>query len=152
MGEINDNTPGQKPKPATGGYEKQLPLDTDPPQHSEARIQQSIFRWYHNTYCLAHHIPRCLIFAIPNEGNWMLQQVGLVAGASDLVIFHRTAAAAALPPRVIFMEVKTPVGRQSGKQRAFEAHVRAMGLEYCIVRSLQEAQAVVNNAQTKLNC
>lgn len=136
MGEINDieagqnQTDGQQPDPAVA--------------QNESRIQQEIFRWYHNTYCLAHHVPRCLIFAIPNEGNWMLQQVGLLSGASDLVIFHRTEATAALPPRVIFMEVKTPTGKQSGKQRAFEAHVRAMGLEYCLVRSVDGAKAAIN--------
>ena len=147
MGEINDNPPGQNPKPAAGGYGKPLPLDTDPPLHSEARIQQSIFMWYNNHYCLAHHIPRCMIFAIPNEGNWMLQQVGLVAGASDLVLFHRTEDTLGATPRVIFMEVKTPVGKQSSKQAKFEAHVRAMGMEYCIVRSREEAEAVVNSSQ-----
>ena len=143
MGEITDNTPGQTPKSSASGYGKPLPLDTDPPLHSEARIQQSIFMYYNNTYCLAHHNPRSMIFAIPNEGNWMLQQVGLVAGASDLVLFHRTADTAGAPPRVIFMEVKTPVGKQSSKQAKFEAHVRAMGMEYCIVRSLDGAKAVV---------
>lgn len=106
---------------------------------SEAAIQQQIVVWYWNTYCLAHLAARSLILSIPNEGNPRLAALGVRAGASDTIAFHRPFVGDA--PLPVFLEVKTPKGRQRPNQAAFEAHVKGMGMEYVICRSLEDAKA-----------
>lgn len=108
---------------------------------NERRIQQDIVMYYRNSYCLAHHTPRCLVLSIPNEGNPRLAQTGALSGASDLLVIHRMPNTT---NRVIFVEVKAG-GRQSEKQRIFENHVKSMGMEYVIVRSLDEFKNVIEN-------
>lgn len=108
---------------------------------TEYRIQQDLVVWYRNTYCLAHHAPRCIILAIPNEGNPRLVQTGTLPGTSDLIAIHRnTVDGKAI---LAFVEVKTETGRQSPKQRAFQLQVEEMGFNYYIVRSLDEFKAIV---------
>lgn len=115
---------------------------------SEARIQQDIVRWYRNAFCLSHHSHRCLILSIPNEGNPRLSQIGALRGASDLLVVHRHKSEnylqEGITTRVIWVEIKTPIGRQSPKQRAFQQQVEDMGFPYHIVRSLEEFQKLVN--------
>lgn len=99
-------------------------------------IQAEIFKWFHNNYCLKIHEPQCCIFSVPNGSNrnikeaLMLQSTGLVAGVSDLIVV--------MPNRVIFVEVKNEVGKQSDKQIAFESKVKKLGFEYYVVRNLNE--------------
>jgi hypothetical protein len=60
-----------------------------------------------------------------------LKSMGLRAGASDLLVV--------LKNKVIFLEVKTPTGRQSEAQKIFQKIVESLGHEYYIVRSVDEA-------------
>ena len=108
---------------------------------SEARIQQQIVQWYHNSHCLRHSRPRCLIIHIPNEGMHRQVAIGLRGGAADLMVIHRTPDRP--EPRVIFWEVKTPKGKQSDKQKDFENQCREIGVEYYVVRSKSEAEATL---------
>jgi hypothetical protein len=61
---------------------------------SEDKIQQEIFIFYSNEYCLPSKKNRCLIFSVPNGGTRnkieaiKLKSTGLLAGASDLIIIH----------------------------------------------------------------
>ena len=107
---------------------------------SEAAIQAEIVRWYNNTYCLVHHNPRGLIFHVPNQNQYKLIGIGVLAGVSDLIVILPTG-------RLIFVEVKDDNGKQSDKQRAFELRVDALGYTYAIVRSLEEFKEVI-----KKNC
>jgi len=113
---------------------------------SEAALQQRIVRHYRNTYCLKHHNPRCLLFSVPNESNvakaMKLIQTGLYPGAADLVICHRRDH---LSIQWLFVEVKTPNGVQSVKQRLFQNHCNQCGIRYEIVRSLEDFKRVVEN-------
>jgi hypothetical protein len=107
-------------------------------QKSESRIQQEIFDWYWNTYCTRLSERREIIFHVPNEGKEQarLVNVGLVPGMSDLVATYRG--------RMLFIEVKTPTGKQSIKQQAIEKHIgEVSGAEYHVVRSLDEFKKVV---------
>jgi len=81
------------------------------------------------------------VLSIPNEGDPYLTQIGALSGASDLLVIHRTKQSM----RIIFCEVKTPTGRQSPKQQKFEEHVINMGLEYHIVRNLEEFKNIIKN-------
>ena len=121
---------------------------------TEARIQQEICVYYRNTYCLRHHVPRSLLMSIPNEGKPHLVQTGLYAGGADLLLLHIAVGKAGTRVRVIFIEVKTPTGVVSTKQKKFKNHIKAMGaiindnlvsLEYHLVRSLAEFKKVINN-------
>lgn len=108
---------------------------------SEERIQFEIIEWYRNHYCLKHHVPRCCIFSVPNDGKDLNEQMrkkstGMVAGVSDLIVLQ--------PNKCMFVEVKTHLGRQSDKQKEFEAQVQALGFEYHLVRSLQDFQIIIN--------
>lgn len=117
-------------------------MKKNPNFHTESRIQQDCVRWYHNSYCLIHHTPRCLILSIPNEGSPRLAQIGALAGASDLLVLH---VATGRPIRLIFAEIKTPTGRQSPAQAKFEKHVKTIGVEYVIIRSLEEFKNYILN-------
>jgi hypothetical protein len=110
-------------------------------EDSEDRIQHEIVKWFHNSYCLYNHKPRGLIMSIPNGGRrdkkeaMKLKATGLLAGAADLILIY--------DGNVLFMEVKTDIGRQSDSQIDFEHRVQDNGLKYYIVRSLEQAKELV---------
>lgn len=61
-------------------------------------------------------------------------------GAPDFLVWVRSRAG---PPETLFLEVKTPDGRQNENQKAFQARVVALGGFYAIIRSVDEAAAIV---------
>lgn len=103
---------------------------------SEDQIQQQIFTWYNNNYCLKNHNPRHIIFSIPNGGSRNILEAkkmkltGTLAGVSDLIIIQQN--------KTIFVEVKTEKGIQSDVQKDFQTRVSNLGFEYLIVRSLED--------------
>lgn len=80
---------------------------------------------------------------MPNEGkgNGRLTAVGLIRGMSDLIVTFKGL--------LLFIEVKTPKGRQSPSQRTVEAHVGCMGsgYQYHLVRSLEDFKNVINSTK-----
>ncbi len=105
---------------------------------TEAQIQQKIYIWFNNNYCLSHHNPKCSIFSVPNEGKDVKEQMfkkatGMVSGVSDMIVV--------IPNKVLFIEVKTPTGKQSPNQLKFQQTVQALGFEYFLVRSLKDFKA-----------
>jgi len=115
---------------------------------SEQAVQACIVKFYNNTYCLAHHSPRCLILAIPNGGernkvNAMMSiAAGEYAGASDLLVIHYG--------KVIFVELKTPEAYakkknhgQSDAQIKFQGHIENIGFPYYIITSLEEFKNII---------
>jgi hypothetical protein len=107
---------------------------------TEARIQQEMFMWYKNTYCLNHHTPKHIIFAVPNDSSSKEETMrklatGMLAGASDLIVVQQN--------RVIFIEVKTDKGTQQENQKQFETDVKKLGFEYHVVRNLEQFKKVV---------
>lgn len=106
----------------------------------EAKIQQEIFCWFNNTYCLKFHNPRMCIFSVPNdseskEETMRKKATGLLSGVADLIVL--------LPNKCIFVEVKTPTGKQSDSQKEFEQHVQSLGFEYHLVRSLDQFKKII---------
>jgi hypothetical protein len=97
---------------------------------AEDQIQAEIFKWYRNNHS------ENLIFSVPNGGTRnireaiLLKATGLTAGVSDLIVIKQN--------EVIFVEVKTEVGKQSKDQKAFEQKVNNLGFKYFLVRSLDE--------------
>lgn len=110
-------------------------------QKTEARIQQEIVKWFRNTYCLKHHELRSIILSIPNNKNRLQREIGMMSGASDLLViycFQRNRGMAEPTTQyMLWIEVKTAIGVQSSTQKKFEKHIRQMGMEYHIVKSLE---------------
>lgn len=109
---------------------------------SESRIQQDIFRWFWNTYCLhtawRNYGHREIMFHVPNEGknNGRLVSVGLVKGVSDLIFTWKG--------NHHYCEIKTPTGLLSSAQETFATHIIEIGFEYHIIRSLDEFKILIN--------
>jgi len=99
---------------------------------SEDKIQQEIFIYFNNKYCLPSCSPREIMFHVPNEGkeNGKLVSIGLYPGAADLIFTWKG--------QVIAFEVKAEKGVQSPNQKKFEAHWIATGNKYYIGRSLED--------------
>lgn len=107
-----------------------------PPSDEEHRIQVSCVRWFR----MAHPQLTPRLFAVPNGGRRdgitgaRLKEEGVLAGVADLVLLVPNAKYHAL-----LIEMKTPKGRQSDSQRAWQRAVA--GNEdylYVVCRSLEE--------------
>jgi hypothetical protein len=61
--------------------------------------------------------------------------LGLLPGVSDLIVV--------LPSRCIFLELKTPTGRLSEAQVRFREKIEALGHQYAVARTLDDALAIV---------
>lgn len=102
----------------------------------EDQIQAEIYKWYNNNFCLASHNPQCIIFSVPNGGTRnireaiLLKATGVVPGVSDLIVIKQN--------EIIFVEVKTEIGRQSKEQKDFQQNVEKLGFKYILVRSLED--------------
>lgn len=59
-----------------------------------------------------------------------------VPGESDLTVFCKGG-------RTVFLETKTPTGRQSKAQKHFEEYIKNLGYEYYVVRSVEDALRIV---------
>lgn len=103
-------------------------------KHLESKIQSDI----------VHYLSKkgIFFFAVLNElagknarAMGYAITMGLRSGVSDLVLL--------LPGRTIFVEVKTPSGRQSENQRRFQERVQELGCEYYIVRSVEDVHAIL---------
>lgn len=110
---------------------------------AENNIQQEIVIWYNNNFCLKHHNPRNIIFAVPNGGSrdireaMTLKNTGLLPGVSDLIVIHNG--------EVLFVEVKIDTGRQSEQQKEFQNRVEQNGFKYHLVRSLDEFKPLLTH-------
>lgn len=63
------------------------------------------------------------------------KKMGMTPGVSDLIIGHNG--------KMYCMELKSPKGKQSENQIIFEKNCHRAGVEYRIVRSLEECTAVL---------
>lgn len=60
-----------------------------------------------------------------------------IPGISDLIVCYQG--------RFIALEIKTEKGRQTDKQKKFESAVKQRGGEYHVVRSVEEAEKIINS-------
>lgn len=107
-----------------------------PPSDEEHRIQVSCVRWFR----MAHPQLAYRLFAVPNGGRRdgvtgaRLKAEGVLAGVADLILLVPNAGYHAL-----LIEMKTPKGRQSESQKAWQQEVCAEGeYKYVVCRSLEE--------------
>lgn len=101
---------------------------------TEAQIQAEIVKYLRN-HCEE------LVFSVPNEGagkdakirNAHLIALGMMPGASDLIALWKDGT-------ISCIEIKTPVGVQSDRQKHFQKLVEALGHEYILIRTVEEAK------------
>lgn len=106
------------------------------PRHIESDIQKECVRLFRLFY------PGFLVFSVPNGGSRnareaaILSAEGVLPGVSDLIVVARG--------RVLFVEMKSPRGRQSRYQKEFQDRIEALGHEYRICHSVHEFMDTVN--------
>ena len=103
--------------------------------HPEAHIQRAILLYLQNRGIYA--------FSVPNEAagrskitQMQLVTMGLKRGVADLVLLHPAGT-------VTFLEVKAEKGKQSDAQKAFQRRVEEHGLNYYVVRSVEEVEECI---------
>lgn len=107
----------------------------------EHKLQKECYKWFN----LRYPKYRGLLFAVPNGGYRTattaarLKAEGEVAGVSDLILLHPQPR----PP--LFIEMKTPKGRQSPHQKAWQEVVESFGYEYVICRTFEDFVNLVSN-------
>ena len=92
-------------------------------------------------YCRKNNI---ICFSVPNEAtrnNSKYIKSGVLAGVSDLICIN--------DGKVLFIELKDYKGKQSDKQKEFEKSIISQGLNYFLVRSLDEFKKIVIFALNK---
>jgi len=114
-------------------------------KESESVIQQSIFRWFNNEYCLKNHKPRLIIHSVPNgipvhlppnemsRALDLMLKTGMVNGVSDMII-------QGVCGRIINIEVKNCIGIQSPAQKEIQKRIEELGGIYILVRNLESFQ------------
>lgn len=109
-------------------------------KYNEENLQHECWIFARNNYGLKHHKPRIEFVCIPNElsrGNAKARMMGIRQGASDAFLI--------LPNKVVFIEFKTPIGKQSANQIDFEQSVKDKGHEYHIVRTVEQFKTLCEN-------
>ncbi len=107
---------------------------------SESQIQKDCVRWFRGRY---ESIER-MFFAVGNGGKrnvWtakIMKDEGVCAGVADLILLIPQGGYAALA-----IEMKTPVGKQSAEQKAFERECKKYKVKYVVCHSLEEFQGAV---------
>ena len=99
--------------------------------HEEQRIQTAIVQYLRLNRYMAFSVPNGI--NIPTKGSREIyRRMGLLSGVSDLCVM--------LPDgKTLWVEVKTPKGRQSEEQKAFEAAALRLGHKYVVWRSIDDA-------------
>lgn len=109
-------------------------------RHEESNIQQTCVTWFRLQY------PKVgkLLVSIPNGGARnavtaaILKAEGVVAGAPDLVLFVGNEHY-----HTLMIEMKTPKGRQSDSQKAFQALAESAGNRYVVCRSFDDFRKAI---------
>lgn len=111
---------------------------------SEERIQCECVAWFRANY----PTKRMLLFSSLNglklaggaKQGARLKRAGMTAGVADLFLSIPSGDLCGL-----YIEMKTPKGRQQPNQKEFEAEVIKHGYGYCLPRSLEEFKKCVIN-------
>lgn len=106
----------------------------------EHRIQVACVEWFRKEFPMYYR----LLFAIPNGGKRdaftgkTLKDEGALAGVADLFF-----AVSNRETHGLFIEMKTPKGRQQDTQKEFEEAVKKQGYGYVVCRSVEEFKKTI---------
>ena len=115
--------------------------------HDELAIQHDCVMYLRSLGIFCH--------SVPNEAGGrskilqaLLVSAGLVSGVADLVVWwpdqpfliplHRP-----YPVNIGYVEIKTEDGKQSKNQRTFQKKCIEYGIEYAVIRSLEDMKRLV---------
>ena len=103
---------------------------------NEDILQGQIVQWYSLEYGKKHD--KCLFHCNNKaknkiEGNRM-KAMGVKTGVPDLILV--------VNEKVIFIELKTQIGKQGKEQKIFETQVKSLNQIYVIVRTLEEFKEI----------
>lgn len=108
---------------------------------SESQIQHSCIEWFR----LQYPTLSLLLFAVPNGGKRdavtgaRMKYEGVIPGTADLILLLPKKGFASL-----CIEMKTPKGKQSENQIAWQRAAQRYKNKYVICRSLEEFMNEVN--------
>jgi len=108
-------------------------------RHFESVLQRQCVKWFYLQF------PKLTLFAIPNGGKrnvieaGIMKAEGVLAGVADLLFMK-----ANVQYNGLFIEIKTPKGKQTEKQKEFELRAKAEGYDYKVCRSLDEFMTTIN--------
>ena len=108
-------------------------------RHEESKIQMQCLKWFWLQY------PKHTLFAIPNGGKrsaieaGIMKAEGVLAGVADCFFMKENVQYNGL-----FIEIKTPKGKQTEKQKEFELRAKAEGYDYKVCRSLEDFMTTIN--------
>lgn len=107
---------------------------------TESQIQKECVAWFRRTYPNIEQ----LFFAVPNGGArnaWtakIMKDEGVRSGVADLILQVPIGGYASL-----CIEMKTPKGKQSKRQKEYERKAKEMKNKYVVCHSLEEFQKTV---------
>jgi len=106
----------------------------------ESQIQIQCVRWFKYQYpqfaSLLVHIPNGRMRS--KREAFLLKQEGVMAGVADLALFVPRSHPA------LFIEMKTPTGRQTDSQKLWQKAITDMGYKYVVCRSVDEFVDTIN--------
>lgn len=121
--------------------------------NEELRLQQKCYRMLSERGIFAH--------SCPNEADGrsvrtqsQLVGAGLTSGVADMVVWWATPdwirngnlpsyRMQPFPREIGYVEFKTPKGRQSDNQKTFQSFCEACGIEYVVIHSVEEMEALI---------
>ena len=112
------------------------------PTDEEHRIQVACVRWFRCEYPEMRH----QLFSVPNGGYRSpktaaaMKEEGQLPGVSDLIFLRRSGTCGAL-----LIEMKTPKGSQSDKQKEWQSLIEPAGYKYVVCHSLEEFQKEIED-------
>ncbi len=117
-------------------------------RHEEAKLQASCVRWFRMQYpkyrkLLFSSLNGVVLKGTPEQRarTWnRLKEEGAVTGVADLFLSVPSGDLAGL-----YIETKTPRGKQSQAQKEFEAAVLEAGYGYAMPRDFEEFSNIVKN-------
>ena len=110
-------------------------------RHIESGIQKTCVAWFRFQY------PKLVLnlIAIPNGGARsrieaaIMKGEGVTAGAADIGLFYPAKGYHGL-----FIEMKTPKGKQQPSQKAWQQAVEVVGYKYVVCRSFEDFETEIN--------
>jgi len=105
----------------------------------ESQIENAILEFLNYSGWYARKIPLAGYFDPKTRRYRKHNSPWIATGFSDIIAIKKT--------RILFLEVKSRIGKQSDDQKEFERNINFHGFNYHVVRSVEEVRAIINCAK-----